>query len=166
MSAHITPAQTVGPFFHDCLLRGDNLAEDAHGERIAIHGSVHDGDGTGVPDAVLEFWHADHFVRARTDAAGAYSIRTSRPAPTADGLTHAAHISVAIFARGLLNHLVTRMYFPDEESNGRDPILLRVPPARRSTLVARQDRGGEGEAVYVFDVVLQGAGETVFFDFK
>lgn len=123
-------------------------------ERVRVRGYVYDGDRAGVPDALLEFWHADDFVRAGTDAAGAYTIDAACP--------ESRHLSIAVFARGLLNHLFTRMYFPDEAGGASDPILLRVPAARRATLLARR----ESDAEYRFDIVLQGDGETVFFDFK
>jgi protocatechuate 3,4-dioxygenase alpha subunit len=137
------------------------LATEPKGEQISIRGSVYDSEGVGVPDAMLEFWHAGHLVRAGTDATGAYSVDTTRPTG-GDGLTQAPHLSLAIFARGLLNHLYSRVYFPEEATNTNDSVLLRVPAARRATLIAQR----AGERAYRFDVVLQGSGETVFFDFK
>ncbi len=168
MNASLTPAQTVGPFFHDCLL-GDRLAANAEegGERVCLRGFVYDGDGVGVPDAMLECWHGGRFARVGTDAAGVYTLITIRPV-RGSSLTRAPHISLAIFARGLLNHLYTRVYFPDEALNLSDKILLRVPADRRATLIATRDSGrpDASEPTYRFDIVLQGTGETVFFDFK
>ncbi len=171
MNASLTPAQTVGPFFHDSLL-GDTLAANPEGggERLWLRGFVYDGDGVGVPDAMLECWQGDRFARVGTDAAGAFALRTVQPHAVrrAGSLTSAPYLTLAIFARGLLNHLYTRVYFPDEASNASDAILLRVPADRRATLIAARDseRPTESEIAYRFDVVLQGAGETVFFDFK
>ncbi len=174
MNASLTPAQTVGPFFHDSLLRDDRPAPTADaempGERIRLRGCVYDGDGVGVPDAMLECWQGNRFTRVGTDAAGAYTLRTMRPRAVrgAGSLASVPYVSLAIFARGLLNHLYTRVYFPDEAVNASDAILLRVPADRRATLIATRDseRPDESELAYRFDIVLQGAGETVFFDFK
>lgn len=156
MTTQATPAQTVGPFFHDCLLRGDQLASDVagEGERICLRGYVYDGDGVGVPDAMLECWQGDRFTRVGTDARGAYTLT----------IVSAPHLSLAIFARGLLNHLFTRVYFATDVLNADDPVLLRVPADRRQTLIATRD-GDQSEPTFRFDIVLQGNGETVFFDF-
>ena len=189
----LTPSQTVGPFFHDCLLRSgahrDVLwGDETPGRRIHVHGCVYDGDGAPVPDAVLELWQADDrgtyhhpadpqwtgedevagFGRVGTDADGRFGFTSILPgAVPGDGGRHQApHISIAVFARGLMNHLFTRMYFPDERGNETDAVLLAVPEHRRSTLVARAvthaDAGGAPPREYRFDIVLQGRDETVF----
>jgi protocatechuate 3,4-dioxygenase alpha subunit len=169
VTLHPTPAQTVGPFFHDCLLRGDELASAVAGDGapICLRGFVYDADGLGVPDAMLECWQGDRFTRVGTDARGAYTLTiTTANRARADGsLTHAPHLSLAIFARGLLNHLFTRVYFADHASNAADPVLQRVPAERRPTLIAARD-ADQSENAFRFDIVLQGNGETVFFDFK
>jgi protocatechuate 3,4-dioxygenase alpha subunit len=185
-----TSSQTVGPFFHDCLLRPDaqhtTLAGPATaGERIRIEGRVIDGAGQPVPDALIEIWQANHYGRYNhpadqrelpldpafsgygrggTDAEGGYWFETIKPGrvPFADQRQQAPHICVALLGRGLLNHLYTRLYFADEPSNADDPVLALVPAERRATLLA--ERSGAGTAVYRFDIVLQGAGETVFFN--
>ena len=169
MTIQATPAQTVGPFFHDCLLRGDELAPDIAGERerICLRGFVYDGDGVGVPDAMLECWQGDGFTRVGTDAHGAYTLNIISPSRSRAGgsLTQAPHLSLAIFARGLLNHLFTRVYLAEDALNASDPVLLRVPADRRQTLIATRD-GDQSERAFRFDIVLQGNGETVFFDFR
>jgi protocatechuate 3,4-dioxygenase alpha subunit len=190
-AATLTPSQTVGPFFHNCLLRdGAHLPTlvrpETIGERIRLEGRVLDGDGAGVPDAMLEIWQANSFGcfqhpadrrelpldpaftgfgRTGTDAEGGFWFETIRPgAVPFDATTlQAPHISIAIFGRGLLNHLFTRLYFADEPANAADPILLRVPVERRDTLLARRDDRG-GRTIYSLDLRLQGAGETVFFN--
>jgi protocatechuate 3,4-dioxygenase, alpha subunit len=167
----VTPSQTVGPFFHDCLLRDDrceSIAGIDAGVQIHVEGRVIDGDGAGVPDAVIELWQAAGFTRISTDAEGRFSFSTARPTRVAfeGGTTQAPHLSLAIFARGLMNHLFTRIYFADEPSTDTDPILRRVPEARRTTLLARREPEGSLTPQYRFDIVLQGEGETVFFDFK
>lgn len=188
----LTPSQTVGPFFHDALLRPDAVRNvlappHAEGEHIRIEGHVYDGDRAAVPDAMIEIWHANHdgryhtlseealppldsrffgFGRAATDATGAYWFETIKPGRVAydDPRLQSPHICVAIFARGLLNHLFTRLYFADDATNPGDPVLQRVPADRRSALLAfREVRSPH--VVYAFDIVLQGDGETVFFDF-
>ena len=166
-----TPSQTVGPFFHDCLLREDRCeaaAGDEGAAQIRVEGRVIDGDGAAVPDAVIEMWHAAAFARIGTDAAGAFAFSTTRPKrlEVDRGTMQAPHLSLAVFARGLMNHLLTRIYFEDEPSTESDPILRLVPDARRTTLIAKRATGGSLTPLYRFDIVLQGAGETVFFDFR
>jgi protocatechuate 3,4-dioxygenase beta subunit len=164
-----TTSQTVGPFFSIGLAwpRWDDLAPpDASGERVTISGRVLDGDGMPVPDALLEAWQAgaERYGRVATDAEGRFRFTTIKPAgvPGADGAAQAPHIAVAVFARGLMRRLVSRIYFPDDPANATDPTLSRVEPSRRGTLVARKT--GEGDRGLEWNVVLQGPGETVFFD--
>ncbi len=167
----VTPSQTVGPFFHDCLLREDRCegpASDDGNAQIRVEGRVIDGDGAAVPDAVIEVWHAAGFARIGTDAEGRFSFSTTRPKHVEfeRGTMQAPHVSIAVFARGLMNHLLTRIYFDDDPSTESDPILRLVPEVRRTTLIARRDPGESLTPLYRFDIVLQGAGETVFFDFR
>jgi protocatechuate 3,4-dioxygenase alpha subunit len=191
-SPGLTPSQTAGPFFHPGLLREDCrrnvLVQPATtGERIRIEGCVYDGDSAPVPDALVEIWQANShgryhhpsdqrdlpldagfsgFGRAGTDDVGHFWFETVKPGPVpfdADR-PQAPHIGVTVFARGLLNHLMTRLYFEDEPANAGDPVLLCVPPERRPTLLARRQETSH-MAVYRFDVILQGPGETVFFNF-
>jgi len=164
MSGPLTPSQTVGPFFGVGLPfeKGEQIVPAGSDDVVRIEGQVLDGNGAPVPDALLEIWQpGTGFGRARTDSEGAFSFLTAKPGaiPAPDGRTQAPHLNVTVFARGLLRHLVTRMYFPDEtEANATDPVLNLVEPARRETLIAN-DCGG----VLHFDVRLQGARETVFF---
>ena len=164
MSGPLTPSQTVGPFFGVGLPfeRGEQLAPPESAGAMRIEGQVLDGKGDPVPDALLEIWQpAMGFGRARTDSEGAFSFTTVKPGavPAPDGRMQAPHFNVTVFARGLLRHLVTRMYFPDEmEANATDPVLNLVEPARRETLIAKNCGG-----VLHFDVRLQGDRETVFF---
>jgi protocatechuate 3,4-dioxygenase, alpha subunit len=154
-----TPSQTVGPFFGFALpFAGDHLAVDADApDAVRVEGQLLDGAGQPVPDGLIEAWHGDQFARCGTDPEGVFRFVVRRPAPGPDG--HAPHLEVTVFARGLLRHLATRMYFPDEEAaNAADPALLAVEPDRRHTLVARADGG-----ILRFDVRLQGDEETVFF---
>lgn len=177
MSAPLTPSQTVGPFFGVGLPfeKGEQIASPGSAGVIRIEGQVFDGKGDPVPDALLEIWQPDDqghyrrvvdgeatgFGRSRTDAEGAFSFTTIKPGITRapDGRAQAPHLNVTVFARGLLRHLVTRMYFPDEtRANASDPVLNLVEPARRQTLIANSCGG-----VLHFDVRLQGERETVFF---
>ncbi len=113
------------------------------------------------------------FGRSGMDENGAYWFDTIRPgavpfdAAPADqsGRMQAPHICVMVFARGLLNSLATRLYFADDPANDADPVLALVPAARRETLLARRVSSDGSGAVYRFDIILQGAGETVFFNF-
>jgi protocatechuate 3,4-dioxygenase alpha subunit len=174
-SLRATPSQTVGPFFSiGCSwLQREDLAPGAAGGRVTLQGRVTDGDGAPVPDAMLELWQADArgrygepgfagFGRVPTDADGRYRFTTVKPggAPGPRGTTQAPHVAVSLFARGLMRRLVTRIYFPDEPANASDFVLSLVAPDRRGTLIARALSDGALE----WDVVLQGAGETVFFD--
>jgi protocatechuate 3,4-dioxygenase, alpha subunit len=179
-----TPSQTVGPFFRIGMesLYTPDLAPDK-ANRIVISGRVLDGDGAPVNDAILEIWQANAhgkyahpddaralpltagftgFGRVPTDAEGKFRFSTIKPGsvPGPGGLAQAPHLVVAVFMRGLLIHLLTRVYFPDEPGNATDPVLQLVPADRRATLVAR--RSAEG---LEWDVILQGANETVFFDY-
>jgi protocatechuate 3,4-dioxygenase, alpha subunit len=152
-----TPSQTVGPFFGFALPFGaDTDAVPAGSEQaIRVEGQVFDGAGDAVPDAVLEVWQGDQFARCRTDVEGAFHVTVSKPEAGAG----APFMNVTLFARGLLRHLVTRMYFPDDEdANRADPVLQRVETDRRQTLIARRVGG-----VMAFDIRLQGEDETVFF---
>jgi len=164
VSGPLTPSQTVGPFFGVGLPfeKGEQLAPPGAAGVMRIEGQVLDGKGEPVPDALLEIWQpATGFGRARTDSEGAFSFTTVKPGPVPapDGGMQAPHFNVTVFARGLLRHLVTRMYFPDEtEANAADPVLNLVEPARRETLIAKHCDG-----VLHFDVRLQGERETVFF---
>jgi protocatechuate 3,4-dioxygenase alpha subunit len=164
---------------------GDMITPDATGERIRVEGRVFDGDGQPVPDCMLEIWQADAqgrfadpqdkralpntkfrgFGRSGTDANGVYAFDTIKPGvvPDPDGKPQAPHLLVAVFARGMLRHLYTRIYFGDEKANTGDPVLALVPEDRRATLIAERD-GGSGNAAYKLDLRLQGDDETVFFD--
>jgi protocatechuate 3,4-dioxygenase, alpha subunit len=154
-----TPSQTVGPFFAIGLLR-EPQNELVRGGSIRIVGRVVDGLGDPVPDALVELWQpgdgGTRWGRCGTDQAGEFSFVTEKP-PAADG--EAPAIEVMVFARGLLRHVATRMYFPDEaEANAADRLLTALEPGERETLVARDEGAG-----LRFDVVLQGERQTVFF---
>jgi protocatechuate 3,4-dioxygenase alpha subunit len=161
------------------------VTPETSGERIRVQGRVFDGDGAPVPDAMLEIWQADAqgrfsdpqdqrappnstfrgFGRSGTDANGDYGFDTIRPGQVADpdGKPQAPHLLLAVFGRGMLMHLYTRIYFDGEAANSADSVLAQVPADRRATLIAAREPGA-GNAVYRFDIRLQGDNETVFFD--
>jgi len=172
-----TPGQTVGPFFGFALPfpGGPDLVPPGSPAALRLHGTVRDGAGTPVPDALLEIWQLDAdggvpreqgslhrdgytftgFGRAATDDTGRYSFTTVAPGAPAG---KAPFIAMTVFARGLMNRLFTRVYLPgDDGLLAADPLLAAVPEDRRGTLVATRDEHG-----LVFDVVLQGEDETVF----
>src|SRR5690349_10447377 len=119
-----TPSQTVGPFFGFALPFPDDhcaVEPDAPGA-VRIEGQLLDGAGQPVPDGLLEAWEGDQFARSRTDAEGTFRFVVRKPAAGRNG--DAPHLELAVFARGLLRHLPTRLYFPDEEAaNAADPVL-------------------------------------------
>lgn len=177
MSERLTPSQTVGPFFGVGLPfeKGEQIASAGSAGVIRVEGQVVDATGDPVPDALLEIWQPDDrgryrtladgeatgFGRCRTDSEGAFSFLTVKPGatPAPDGRMQAPYLNLTVFARGLLRHLVTRIYFPDEmQANATDPVLNLIEPARRETLIAKNCSG-----VLHFDVRLQGDRETVFF---
>lgn len=180
-----TPSQTVGPYFAIGLpwdLGPEAVAPDTAGA-IRIRGTVYDGAGTPVPDFLLETWQADpdgrfadlHGYGGRSEMPGfrgftrygveegdgTFEIVTIKPGqvPGPGETMQAPHIDVSLLARGMLNRVVTRIYFADEaEANAADPVLARVPPERRATLLAQPTSNG-----YALDLRIQGDGETVFF---
>jgi protocatechuate 3,4-dioxygenase, alpha subunit len=165
----ITPSQTVGPYFRIGLI-ADHWAQCAAadtGRVVSIQGAVIDSEDRTVPDAMLEIWQAGrrHFNRIETDpATGEFRFQVAMPGSLAqpDGTVHAPHLSVGVFARGLLKRLYTRIYFADDPLNASDPILALVPPERISTLIAQPL--DERRTEFKFDVRLSGRGETVFFE--
>jgi protocatechuate 3,4-dioxygenase, alpha subunit len=164
-----TPSQTVGPYLSIGLTwdEGPRVVAAGMPGAVWIRGEVRDGEGSPIPDALVETWqpdadgrfHAPGFRglgRCPTGDDGRYAIRTVKPG-VVEG--QAPHIAVTVLARGLLHRVVTRIYFADEPAaNAADPLLARVPAGRRGTLIA--DRTGDG---YRFDICLQGPDETVFF---
>ncbi len=162
----------------------DLVTPDVSGERIRIVGQVFDGEGKVVPDSMLEIWQADAqgrfadpqdtraapnaafkgFGRCGTDAKGGFEFRTIKPGsvPGPGGKPQAPHILLAVFARGMTQQAITRIYFEDETANAADPVLALVPSERRATLIAKREKGDV--VTYRFDVYLQGDNETVFFD--
>lgn len=183
----LTPSQTVGPFLAIALPwpDGEQVVPDGTPAAVVITGVVYDGAGDPVPDGLVETWQCDSagrfthpddprgsgepeppgfrgFGRSATDHSGRWRISTVKPGrlPAPEGGEEAPHIDVSVFARGLLDRVVTRIYFDDEEpANAADPVLAAVPAERRHTLIATGQDGG-----WQFDIHLQGEHETVFFD--
>lgn len=168
---------------------GNELTTEAtEGEHVVIEGQVLDGEGNPVNDSMIEIWQANAagryrhaeddradvalddsftgFGRTGTDANGMFRFHTVKPGavPGRGNALQAPHVMVCVFARGMLSHAYTRLYFSDEQAaNDADPVLEKVDPARRSTLIAQRTEA-LGRVVYRLDIRLQGAGETVFFD--
>ena len=184
---HTTSSQTIGPYLHIGMtwLVDENMAgAGVTGDKVTVTGRVIDADGTPVNDAMVEIWQANAhgryahpedtrdlplergftgFGRVYTDEDGGFRLNTIKPGrvPGPDGELQAPHLNITLFMRGLLKHLITRVYF-EGENNDADPVFARVPAVRRATLVAR--RGGKPGA-FEWNVVLQGDNETVFFDY-
>jgi protocatechuate 3,4-dioxygenase, alpha subunit len=188
MTEVVTPSQTVGPYFSMRLPFPDGpyVVPAATPGAVTIYGRLLDGAGDPVPDGLIETWQADPagwfahpddsrgpqpdgdlafrgFGRCPTGHDGTFKIVTVKPGalPFGDGRTEAPHLDVSVFSRGMLDRLVTRIYFPDEAAaNAADPVLSLVPADRRATLVAAP----AGESLLRFDIRMQGDGETVFFE--
>jgi protocatechuate 3,4-dioxygenase alpha subunit len=184
MSRGQTPSQTVGPYLAIGLTWQDGPYAVAPGTPGAfwLRGRLLDGAGEPVPDGMVETWQADAegrfdhpddprgaartpgfrgFARSLTDADGRWAVHTLKPGPVPDGPhgVQAPHIDVSVFARGLLDRVVTRVYFADEGANAQDATLMALPDdAARSTLLAQPTGYG-----YRLDITLQGPDETVFF---
>ena len=180
-----TPSQTVGPYFAYGLtsqqyhypigqIADGAMVTESRDGRVRVEGRIFDGKGDIIPDALVEFWQADPQGRygsaeftgfgrmgTGTDPSGRFIFDTVKPGASAGS---APFITITILMRGLLSHVYTRLYFPDEAAaNAADPVLNSVPAERRSTLIAQKRETSQG-IVYVFDVHMQGEKETVFFD--
>jgi protocatechuate 3,4-dioxygenase alpha subunit len=179
-----TPSQTVGPFLSIGMEWFDDpyaVPKDTPGA-FWIRGRLVDGAGDPVPDGVIETWQADPdgrfdhpddprgavahpdgfrgLARSMTNTDGEWGVFTVRPGalPSLDGGTEAPHLDVTVMARGMLQRVVTRIYFAGDEHNATDPALSTVDPDRRETLVAQPVEDG-----FRFDIYLQGERETAFF---
>jgi protocatechuate 3,4-dioxygenase alpha subunit len=185
-----SPSQTVGPFFHFCLTTDQCCVRAiagprAQGERVLLTIRVLDGDGVGLGDAMIEIWQADAeghynhpddpqqktvgpsflgFGRMGTAENGSCEFETIKPGrvPGPGDTLQAPHLNLAVFARGMLKQLYTRIYFAGDPMNPEDPVLALVPFDRRETLMAHPDSTRPGG--WRFDLRLQGDDETVFFD--
>lgn len=192
MNTETTPecigSQTVGPFYAiglDHLVSEAIAGSSVSGQQLTISGTVFDGSGEPIPDAILELWQATPdgqfpraecivakdassefagFARLSTHDGGNFRVSTVKPGsiPYLDGRLQAPHIVVLVFMRGLMRHLVTRVYFSDEAGNATDPILQMVPEDRRSTLIARRVEGAV--PAFEWNIHMQGKDETVFFE--
>ena len=180
-----SPSQTAGPYVHiGCTPNFAGVSgvyttdpgsamrtEFTQGTPINITGTVFDGQGAPLTDALIEIWQADaegQFGAPGTEfsgwgrcpadqSTGTWQFDTIRPGATGN---EAAHITFWIVARGINVGLHTRMYFPDDPASDGDPWLGMVEPARRGTLFGEQTSDGH----FRFDIHLQGPNETVFFD--
>lgn len=191
-----TPSQTVGPFFSyglspeqynftqmSSIAGGEIADEDEPGEHVKLVGTIYDGKGVPVSDALVEIWQPDAQGRfahptdgrqkntpftgfgrygTRTDPKNRFIFTTVKPGASVEG--EAPHINMIIMMRGLLSHAYTRVYFSDEAAaNATDPVLQTVPVDRRDTLIAKREESSAG-IMYRFDIHMQGDRETVFFD--
>lgn len=174
-----TPSQTVGPFFaysltaaqygyhYNSIINGSLVDDSIKGERIFITGKIFDGQGNVINDAVIELVQKHETETSRMARLGtgttpdnSFTFTTVKPQPT-DG--QAPHINVIVMMRGSLHHLYTRLYFDDEATENQQDALLNTAPAdRRNTLIAKKIEKNN-QVFYEFNIVMQGEGETVFF---
>ncbi len=177
-----TPAQTVGPFYGYALpfKDGENLIHPSRPGAVRLHGTVTDGDGATIPDALLEIWQPDAeggipqetgslardgyvftgWGRAAVDNVGHYTFTTLNPGPTAPG--KAPFILLTVFARGLMDRLYTRIYLPEDiQALENDPLLSSLDEPERRTLIAEREADGGLR----FDIRLQGEGQTAFLSY-
>ncbi|WP_051465148.1 carboxypeptidase regulatory-like domain-containing protein [Mycobacterium genavense] len=148
-----TPGQTVGPFLHLGLPCAGELADGP--DAVRLHGTVYDGDGAPIPDALVELWQAQaRWGRAATDPDGHYRFTTVVP-------ENPPFFAITVFARGLLDRLFTRAYLPGVDPDA-DPVLGTVDVDRRPTMLCV----AEGRADHRFDIHLQGPRETVFLAYR
>jgi protocatechuate 3,4-dioxygenase alpha subunit len=184
-----TPSSTVGPFLHLGLTEKHSITQvaepEVEGQHIVLRCRIFDADGNPVNDAMIEMWQADAegrychaddprskecdpaflgFGRSATDEKGCCEFQTIMPGavPVSNGTSQAPHISLALYSRGILLQLYTRIYFAGDSANEHDPVLALVPKERRSTLMALADPSQPGR--WIFDIRLRGENETVFFD--
>lgn len=175
-----TPSQTVGPFFGFSLPYegGEDLADRTHPAAVRLHGTIFDGVGSPISDALVEIWQADEhgnipqqpgslnrdgntftgFGRAATDATGHYQFTTVEPGPGSCGAV--PFIAVVLFSRGLLDKLHTRIYLPECDIES-DSFLASLDSQRRSSVIASREPDGS----LLFNLHVQGDKETVFLDF-
>ena len=148
----LTPFQTAGPFLSIGLCAGRRADEPKGDDRVVVAGRLIDGAGSGIDDGVLEFWQPELgvFSRILTGTEGHYEVE----------LVPSPFISLLVLGRGILTRHYTRIYLENTSDLGGDAVLQRVPEPRRHTLIARK----VDDRRYHFDVILQGARETVFFD--
>ncbi|MGA8152069.1 MAG: protocatechuate 3,4-dioxygenase subunit alpha [Terriglobales bacterium] len=185
----LTPSQTAGPFLSIGLTEKNSVqtiaGPQAKGERVWLKCRVLDGDGAPLNDAAIEIWQADSggkynhpvdgqaktpdaacrgFGRMGTKDDGSCEFETVKPGrvPGPGNALQAPHLNIAIFARGILLQLYTRIYFAGDPANEEDPVLALVPAERRDTLLAQPDPARAGG--WLFDIHLCGDKETVFFD--
>ena len=155
-----TASQTVGPYYTLGLCRRpeNELADRNDAGAFQLIGQLYDGQGAPISDGLIEIWDAagERWGRSGTDSDGRFSFVVTKPAAL-EG--QAPRFDVFVFARGLLRHQLTRVYFPDEGANATDPVLSSLDESDRATLVAEQEDGA-----LRWDIRMQGERETVFFE--
>lgn len=167
-----TPSQTVGPYWKiglDWGPDGENVVPDGTEGRLTVRITVLDGQREPIADAMVETWQADPggrygtdgfsgLARSGADDTGTAAVHTVVPGAVGE---EAPHLLVGIFARGMLDRLYTRMYFP-EHDHSSDPVLSMLPESQRAKLIAEKDDDGYRWTVYVQDTDPNGV-ETPFF---
>ena len=156
-----TASQTVGPYYTLGLCRRpeNELADRNDSGAVQLIGQLYDGAGAPINDGLIEIWDAagGRWGRSGTDSDGRFSFVVTKPNAIAG---QAPRLDVYVFARGLLRHQLTRIYFPDEaEANAGDEVLSSLDEGDRATLVAEPEDGA-----LRWDIRMQGERATVFFE--
>ncbi len=155
-----TASQTVGPYYTLGLCRRpeNELADRNDAGALQLIGQLYDGQGAPISDGLIEIWDAagERWGRSGTDSDGRFSFVVTKPDAIAG---QAPRLDVFVFARGLLRHQLTRVYFPDEVTNATDTVLSSLDESDRATLVAEQEDGA-----LRWDIRMQGDRATVFFE--
>ena len=166
LTTSLTSSQTIGPFPHEGWKWGIDATAQVPTAALTITGAVFDGAAKPVDDAVIEAWtpaaergnrllYLGVLRRVPSDAQGGFTLALPAPAP-GDPACY-----LTLFARGLVKHQFCAVFLEDDANLARSALLAQVPEARRATLLARRT----GTGTYRWDIHLQGAHETVFFDF-
>jgi len=171
MTSKITTSQTIGPFPHEAWRWAVDMTANVESSapKIVVKGAIFDGDGVAINDAWIETWMPDSapvetahaipgYRRVPSNDEGGFSLQITLPQAATAGKPVAY---VTVFARGLTKHQFTAVFLEDDAGLAQSDILNQVPQQRRDTLIAKKQADGS----YLWNINMQGAQETAFFDY-